>query len=98
MTAVSEALRDESFHYFVWKKFGIIPAPKMPALPGDYLYGDVSAVVHYTSLSYLYLPDNSPPDIVELYSSILKVLDTKQALYLYSGEAAAKFEKDKNLM
>ena len=41
MTTVSEALRDETFNNVVWKKFGISHAPKMPALSGDNLYGDV---------------------------------------------------------
>ena len=91
MTSVREALRDKTFHDFVWKKFGISPARKMTSLTGDYLYDDVSAGVHHTPLSYLYLPHNSPSDIIEFYSSMLQVLDTKQTIFLYSGEAAAKF-------
>ena len=91
MSHVNEALLDIEFRAEAWRCLGLPADTPFPSLPGDILYGDLSAEIHNPTLKEIYLSDGEASSVASRFFIAAAGLLSRKVAY-YSEADAALFE------
>jgi hypothetical protein len=91
MSHVNDALLDLAFRAEAWRCLGLPAGTPFPSLPGDILYGDLSAEIHNPTLKEIYLSDGEASSVASRFFIAAAGLLSRKVAY-YSEADAALFE------
>ena len=88
MSSVNDALLDDVFRTRAWESLGIPADTPFPSLPGELLYGDLSAEIHHPMIKEVYLSDGELSSIVSLFFVAAANALNHKVVYYSDAEAA----------
>ena len=88
---VNDALLDAEFCHEAWRCLGLPAGTPFPSLPGEILYGDLSAEIHNPALKEIYLSDGEPSsEASRFFIAAAGVFSRKVAYYSEADAALAE--------
>ena len=87
MSAVNECVLNDCFRALAWDAVGLDPKVPFPSLPGELLYGDLSASLHSPALREVYLSDLGDPTTTAFFTAAARL--TERVVTVFSEQDAA---------
>ena len=88
MSHVNDALVDLEFRAEAWRCLGLPADTPFPSLPGDILYGDLSAEIHNPTLKEIYLSDGEASSVASRFFIAAAGLLSRKVAYYSEADAA----------
>ena len=88
MSHVNDALLDLAFRAEAWRCLGLPADTPFPSLPGEILYGDLSAEIHNPTLKEIYLSDGDPLSVASRFFIAAAGVFSRKVAYYSEADAA----------
>jgi hypothetical protein len=93
MSDINRALLDSAFRSSAWSSLGLPPETPFPYMPGDLLYGNLSAEIHSPSLTEVYLTEeDASSNLSRFFVAAAAVVKRRVVVY---SEASAAWHKQR---
>jgi hypothetical protein len=93
MSDINKALLDSAFRSSAWTSLGLPPETPFPSMPGELIYGDLSAEIHSPSLKEIYLAEeDASSNLSRFFVAAAVVISRSVVVY---SEASAAWHKQK---